>query len=327
MKSTLVIGGEKSFVETKLASQLRAHGLRIDKAWTWDKQAGTFPDQTEVVFVLTDMAGHRLNDPAVDEAKSRNIPIIYGGRKYAHNIERLTTAGFPVMSTPKETVDMSTVLRKAPALPSFPTVQAALPLPIKHSPRVAALGTGTLRTMYDRFLPYLAQNPGASNKGLAEVFDFPYGSCGEPGRCARETLGLTLDKMSGNMAMLIDRPVYEAVCAAIGVQPVEGAKVTKEAIYPPKEEITRPAKKPITERTQKSKLPVVATVEAASVPPAVRADFEASEHARKTDLGDLKDLVLLLRVEMQKRNITKLVITPDAADATKTVVVNESLGI
>ena len=91
----LIVGGESSFVQRKLTPQLARHGLAVEAHWEWKRKAGAFPESSKVVFILTDMAGHSLNDVAVKEAGRRGLPIIYGGRKWAHNKALLERAGFP----------------------------------------------------------------------------------------------------------------------------------------------------------------------------------------------------------------------------------------
>jgi hypothetical protein len=66
------------------------------------------------------MCGHSLNDIAVNMAKKKGVPVIYGTRKWAESSQRLVAAGFPLTtrnlpSAVKEIVDMST-----PAQPKRP---------------------------------------------------------------------------------------------------------------------------------------------------------------------------------------------------------------
>jgi len=324
MKKVLVIGGELSFVEGRLANQLRAHGLVIEKVWPWDKQAGSFPENIEVVFVMTDMASHRLNDAAQAQAKSRNIPIIYGGRKYAHNVERLNAAGFPVLA-PEVTVT-NTILKKPTFAPSVLSNPATLPvLPsvpkneVDHHPRVKNLGQKGLRSLYDLFLIALAEDPSLSNRAISNQFNTAYGSTGEPARCARLTLGLSMSSDTGNSIVNIDRSRYEKVCKALGVTPVPGTTYTKTAGHNPDKPSAPVIEKPAV-------VPPPAPVAAPVTAPAIRADDEAEQFAKKPTINDLRDLVILLRAEMAKRNITKLILTPDDVEAIKVVTVSETLG-
>ena len=287
MTSTLVVGGEARFVADKFTSQLARHGLRVDEHWEWKKQAGAFPDCTEVVVILTDMAGHYLNDTAKTLAQARDIPVIYGVRKAAINKSRLEAAGFP----------------ETPTMPALPV--------ITHSPRSRSL-RGEARELYDKFLPLLAEHPGLSNRGISNRIGCAYGSTGEPARCARDTLGLS--DADGGRGVSINRTVYEAVCKARSLVPVRGAKVSKEMDIPvPALPV---ASAPVT----------VVPVVTPSVAPVSPAPAPVSPKASVDENAEFKDLVNLLRQEMAKRNITKLVVTPEGVDATKVITVNESLG-
>jgi len=92
---TLVVGGEHSFVVDKLESQLRRHGLTIAHHWEWKKKPKAFVGYIDVVFIVTDMVSHSLNDHVREVAAEKGVPIIYGCRKWATNTDRLTRAGFP----------------------------------------------------------------------------------------------------------------------------------------------------------------------------------------------------------------------------------------
>lgn len=298
MTHTLVVGGEASFVKAKLTPQLARHGLRVTAHWEWMKEKGAFPDATEVVFILTDMAGHHLNDAAKNQATPKGIPIIYGVRKHAVNIDRLTKAGFPLLPTTTET-----------------TTENELMPTLFHSSRGKAL-RGEARLVYDRVLPLLAAHPALSNRAISEGINVPYGSTGEPARAARETLGISDEQ--GGQSVAINRPVYEAACAALNLTPVEGNRFPKSYSTATKQQsVPTPPPAPIpapVATPAPTPAPVPAPVAATAPKPAVDENT------------DLKDLVLLIRTEMAKRNITRLVVTPESVDATKVVTVTESLG-
>lgn len=97
---TLIVGGEHSFIVDKLSPQLLRHGLQTATHWEWRRKAGAFPDTTKLVFVLTDMVGHVLNNAAVLQARERGLPVIMGCRKWAMNVDRLEKAGFPLLLSP-----------------------------------------------------------------------------------------------------------------------------------------------------------------------------------------------------------------------------------
>ena len=296
MKNALVVGGEVRLVTEKFAPFLASHGLRMNEHWEWRKQAGAFPDNTEVVVILTDMAGHYLNDTAKNIASTRDLPVIYCVRKAAINKARLEAAGFPETTT-------------------MPPIS-----PLAHSPRSRSL-RGEARELYDKFVPVLAATPGLSNRALSNRFGAPYGSTGEPARCARDTLGLS--DVEGGRAVSIDRNTYEAACRALSITAVAGKRVTKEMDLP----TVAPLPVPSTPVTVKPVVVQAATVTFTPAPAPV-APPPAPEPAPKPqdENADFKDLVLLIRTEMAKRNITKLVVTPDNVDATKVITVNESLG-
>lgn len=104
--STLVVGGETSFVLRKIAPRLVRHGLHVVGHWPYRRMKGAFPANIDVLVILTDMVGHSMNDAAVEEANRRGIPIIMGVRKYAILQGRLAEAGFPEISalSPKPAV-------------------------------------------------------------------------------------------------------------------------------------------------------------------------------------------------------------------------------
>lgn len=79
----------------KLTEQLRRHGLSVDHHWEWKKKPKSFPRSIERVFVVTDMVSHGMNDVAREMAHAVDVPVIFGGRKWATNKERLERAGFP----------------------------------------------------------------------------------------------------------------------------------------------------------------------------------------------------------------------------------------
>jgi hypothetical protein len=299
MTQTLVVGGEASFVKSKLTPQLARHGLTVASHWEWMKEKGAFPDATEAVFILTDMAGHHLNDAAKNQALPKGIPIIYGVRKHAVNIQRLTKAGFPLLpttTTTPETEPMAT---------------------LNHSSRAKSL-RGEARSIYDRVLFLLAATPSMSNRALSESLNVPYGSTGEPARAGRETLGITDE--NGGQSVKINRPTYEAACAALGVAPVSGSHYPKSysTAVPP---TATPA--PVLAAALVSPPPAPTPVAAPAPKP---APAPAPAPVPRDDNADLKDLVSLIRAEMGKRNITQLIVTPDGVEATKVVTVTENLG-
>jgi hypothetical protein len=102
MIPTVIIGGHDSIVNSKIIPQLRNHGLKVIHFVSWDRaRVSELPANTKVVFLMTDMVSHRLNDGMKSEAEGRNIKIVYGTRKATINQQRLTEAGFPLLLTTK----------------------------------------------------------------------------------------------------------------------------------------------------------------------------------------------------------------------------------
>jgi hypothetical protein len=280
MKSTLVVGGESSFVTSKLAPALAQHGLRVDANWPWDKEKGAFPDSTEVVFILTDMAGHHLNDAAKFVAQQRNLPLVYGVRKWTLNVSRLEKMGFPlIQSSDKEPTDM-------PA-PKY-----------DYEPMYYSVGEKRKQD-YLKVLTALAVLPSASNRALEAFVDTPRGTLSGLAEACRKNLGV--ENGHNNKYVTLNRAKYEWWCHSLNVNPVKGERLDKVAGETAPEPVVAPVPKPV-----------------APPPPAPKP---ASDEMR-----DFKDIVNLLRAEMVKRNITRLVVTPETVDATRVVTVNETLG-
>lgn len=117
MIPTVVIGGEKSFVQEKLAPNLALHNLDIVDIWPWDKEPGTIPDGTKLLFFLTDMMSHRHNDNAKAEALRRNIPIVYGVRKWSVTRDRLVEAGYEEVTHIEDMDTLETIRVSNPTMP------------------------------------------------------------------------------------------------------------------------------------------------------------------------------------------------------------------
>lgn len=154
----LVVGGEGDFVRRKLTPQLSRHGLTVDGHWEWRKKAGAFPESSRVVFILTDMASHALNDAAVKEAWKRGLRVIFGGRKWALNKALLERAGFPFSTA---------ALPSSPPKPvRAPFIPPPLPLPPPPPPPIEVPVSRTfppspLLSLYESVFD---KTPGATNK-------------------------------------------------------------------------------------------------------------------------------------------------------------------
>ncbi len=247
---TLVVGGEPSVLR-KLVPRLRRHLLRVDAHWPWKKQAGAFPDNIEVLFVLTDMVSHSLSGLAVEEARKRGIPIVMGGRKHALNVERLAAAGFPEIPalspkpavSPKRNPNPVTVEALLPLETSTPTIdvvdvpyaeptheEPTMPAPLPSTkttpatsiapspikvPRALAFGTGR------DVLLALAADPGVSNVKMQEDFGAgaSQGTIATVGVEARRLLGIASPRTPAPF-VTVDVATYTAVCGYLGVTPV-----------------------------------------------------------------------------------------------------------
>jgi hypothetical protein len=79
---------------------------------------------------------------------------------------------------------------------------------------------------YDRALPVLAANPGATNKAISIALGRPLGSLGVPCRAARDTLGID-DGQGSSSSTIGDKARYVRACAALGVAPQDGVVFAK----------------------------------------------------------------------------------------------------
>ena len=200
MTPTFVVGGESSFVRTKIARQLSRHDMDVVGHWDWKrKRLVPIPKESEAVFVVTDMCSHRINDRTVAEAQKRKLPIIYGQRKYAENQKRLTAAGFPIVVTMEKEMPI-------------------LPRGLKASLYQQAIAEDMSRdhdAVYERVEALCAEAKGGP-------YDPPV-----PGRSlvsvARAALGIAWargrTKRDGSRTISVDLLRYETECATLGVHP------------------------------------------------------------------------------------------------------------
>lgn len=154
----LVVGGEGDFVRRKLTPQLSRHGLTVDGHWEWKKKAGAFPESSRVVFILTDMASHALNDAAVKEAWKRGLRVIFGGRKWALNKALLERAGFPFSTAALPSSPPPKPVRAPFVLPPLPLPP---PPPPPEVPVSRTFPPSPLLSLYESVFD---KTPGATNK-------------------------------------------------------------------------------------------------------------------------------------------------------------------
>lgn len=205
---TVVLGGESSLVVDKIAPHLREHGLAVIAHCDWYKARSlVMPEVTRVLFMLTDMVGHHLSVPMVDEARSRGIKVIYGCRKYAVFASRLAAAGFPAI----------------PALPPLTAAPIAVTLatinPPEQEDTMPPLDLASLtpeKQTTERVLALLASEPALSGRMVGEWLNIPRYKAEPATRRAREILGI----VPGSDDVLVQRDTYLAACAARGIPPI-----------------------------------------------------------------------------------------------------------
>jgi hypothetical protein len=286
----LVVGGEPSFVNRKLAPRLLRHLLRVTAHWPWKKANGTFPEDTELLFVLTDMCGHSMSGVAIEEAKRRGIPVVMGMRKHALNIDKLAAAGFPEFA-PLAPKPMVSPKREQANNPIF-----SIPLPaiVLEDADVSAQTTSTEPTHEEPTVPtptaalppfptlshderllaaLLASEPGLSNTRALEKLgtDWNYGKMSVAGAKVRRVLGISIPR-NAKSDMYVDAAIYRRACEALGVTPVT---LSPDGRY------TRD-KKTRTASVRPSPVEVV-TMPTASVPAPLLAAYEKEQQTRREE--------------------------------------------
>lgn len=116
----LVVGGEASFVMSKLSKSLQKHGIQVASHldWTTSRAPKSLPTGVDLVYICTDMVGHNLSEPCMNLARDADIPYVNGTRKWAESVARLTQAGFPLLPlTTKLAASQVEIVEEAPAEP------------------------------------------------------------------------------------------------------------------------------------------------------------------------------------------------------------------
>jgi hypothetical protein len=105
MKRAMVVGGQHAFVKNRLTATLARHGISVAAHWTWDKAKPptSWPKGMDLIYICTDMVSHKVSVPAMTHAREAGIPYVHGTRKWAESLERLTSAGFPLLN-PREAI-------------------------------------------------------------------------------------------------------------------------------------------------------------------------------------------------------------------------------
>jgi len=102
--NAMVVGGEGSFVMSKLAKSLRRHGIRVTDHVDWyaSRPPQRLPSAIDLVYICTDMVSHKLSEPCMNLARQSGIPYVNGTRKWAESVTRLAQAGFPMLAVVEE---------------------------------------------------------------------------------------------------------------------------------------------------------------------------------------------------------------------------------
>jgi len=358
MYRTLVVGGETSFVQRKLTPRLRRHLLSVTAHWPWKKQAGSFPDAIDVLFVCTDMLAHSLSNAAVEEARKRNIPIIMGGRKHALNIEKLKAAGFPEFPPFAAQKPLVSEKRKQETRGASPSVVAALPpiLPVHELPLPTTVTLSEETTMPPTApalpaLPHLtrdehliacllAAEPGLSNTRVLERMGdgWAYGKVSVIGAKVRRTLGISIPR-NAKSDMHISRDPYLRACEALNVTPVDlppDGHYTRDRKHKTSEQVAPASVRRIppsasTRAAPPSAIDVV-TMLSSEVPPILIAAYEREEKERRAEqqrrdepTTTVEALRLLLEA-MRAENVSQISIRDDGTvSMDRRVVVSSSL--
>jgi len=288
--STLVVGGEHSFVVEKLDAQLRRHGLKMTHHWEWKKKPKAFVGRVDVVFLVTDMVGHDLSDHVRDLAYAREVPIIYGTRKWATNKDRLERAGFPEIVA-------------VPPLPSFleeePTevVVAPDPNPIPDlTPDPTPDPTPEPPQQENNDMVAMPQQRPNSVR-LRELY---------------EAVILDAPNISNRDAFEKVKELAEGTDIRVGSErPDLLAAIRKDlGVVMPKNTRISLVKEPV----------IVATVPTSEVPPEVLAAAPPRGTSYRAASPDLRDLIRLMREAMAAENIESLTVTASSVKFRRVVI-------
>ena len=241
MLNGLLVGSRISW-RAQIDPVLLSHGIDVRWWWPTISHMGDIPRNCDVVIVMTDCCSHKLSKPAMAMARKASVPLICGNHRKAKMVPLLESRGFPCLVTHAETVapgaldvtQLAIGTMCASILSDLPELnpQEEIPMPataslpatdspvgyLNHAPGVSEL-KGTPLGHYRTVLLALAENPWLINMTVAARLKLEPGSVGVQCSLARETLGL-LGRRGRMPARVLDRPRYEAACAALGVTPV-----------------------------------------------------------------------------------------------------------
>jgi hypothetical protein len=186
-----------------------------------------------------------------------------------------------------------------PVTPVTP-VREEEPMPSTSSLQLAPDTTRfRVESLYHQLLKVLAADPALTRDETVQRLHITASSSfSTTWATARKELGISSVRTG---PVTIDRPVYEAACATLGVTPVEGTTLHRERKPPAPQLTILPP-------------PPVAAAPKVEAPPQVEPP--------KDDLAEIREILALLRDEMVKRDIRQMVVTPEGVDFTRVVTVS-----
>jgi len=316
----LVVGGEESFVKSRLSQSLAKHNIGIEGHLDWSlrRPPRQLPAGVDLVYICTDMVGHNLSEPCMNMARDAGIPYVNGTRKWAESATRLTKAGFPLLPASATTV---AALPIKEIVETQPEAEVAVQAPIETSSDRAAVTADThkedqtMSKTANAFIPTnlkqreyilaLIRNPTQTNAEIwADISGSPHlaGCKLDEMRCkwARIQLGITVTRISSTRFVNIDRDKFADTAIAVGandckipdpqyVIPVSGALVVTTPEPTPSA--------PVVEAKPEAKA-------ATSLVDAIRALREAMKGEGYIELVVTQDEVKFKRIQILEGTIT-----------------------
>jgi hypothetical protein len=202
---------------------------------------------------------------------------------------------------------MEEVMPPSPALSIVPPAETKPAAPQWANPGI----TDEQKATYVKLLRYIAENPLVTKEdGATYLGCSPLNSTYDKfWQTARRTLGIHSIRTS---PVSIHHPTYDPMCASLGIPPVEWTTKARP--------LRRAATAPL--------VPVVTPPPVVAAPAAEVPDVEpvvAETSAPSDDLAELREILALLRDEMVKRDIRRMVVTPSGVDFTRVVTVEAKM--
>lgn len=364
LKQALVAGGQSSFVMDKLKKSLARHGIAIHTHWSWDKKRPPqkFPENIDLIYICTDMIGHNLANPCVDHARDVGIPFVNGTRKWAESIERLASAGFPLIdpvSVMPDLIQESRANRSPKDLENWPNEDdlrgfaSALGLPAEQLPpglRTPNTISTSVTTAAAVTLP-AAQEPAMSTasqvhlavtnpkqreyvRALAFKPDIDNVELWNTLAALPAFVGNKFDPERASTARksLGINIVRKGGARTVYVNPTVFAATLKVAKIDgaPAPQATYVEPDPAVKNLPNAPAPALSPAPAPVSAPVPVVHAAAPAPAIKTPLSgmdELKDLLTLVRVKMAEEAITELHITPEGVKFKQVKVVEGSLEV